>query len=344
MNEKNIAKALKAKLDDWMESIDDEKIVKIIKENAIITGGAIVNLLNDEMPNDYDVYFKTHEAVVEIAKYYAHRWKEGDRIEIVENTDLFDLCNNVENGLCYDRIINNDFSNVPKEFIGKINNLLHKKDKRVTMFIKSSGVIINEDESCIDDETEPNYELSQIYETEPYTSENKEEPTQPNPEITKPKYRPRYFSTNALSLSDKIQIIIRFYGSIEDIHKNYDYIHCTCSYDYETNKVNLPQKALISIINKELNYEGSKYPLCSIIRSRKFIARGWKLNAGQYVKMALQLNELNLKDLNVFKDQLTGVDSAYFNQAIDLIIKKQKEDPYFTIDNNYLFEIINRIF
>ena len=60
--------------------------------------------------------------------------------------------------------------------------------------------------------------------------------------------------------------------------------------------------------------------------------------------MALQLNELDLKDLNVFKDQLTGVDSAYFSQAIEMIAKKQEEDSNFKVDNTYLFEIINRIF
>jgi hypothetical protein len=84
--------------------------------------------------------------------------------------------------------------------------------------------------------------------------------------------------------------------------------------------------------------------LCSIIRTRKFISRGWIINAGQYLKMALQLNELNLKDLNVFKDQLAGVDSAYFAQAISMIAERKEKDPTFEIDNSYLFEVINRIF
>ena len=66
------------------------------------------------------------------------------------------------------------------------------------------------------------------------------------------------------------------------------------------------------IINKELIYTGSKYPLCSIIRTRKFIERGYHINAGQYVKMAWQLNKLDLNNLDVFKDQLMGVDSFYW--------------------------------
>jgi hypothetical protein len=160
----------------------------------------------------------------------------------------------------------------------------------------------------------------------------------------KPAYRPVWLSTNAITLSDKIQIVVRFYGEPEQIHDTYDYVHCTCHWQSWDGELVLPARALTAIINKELYYVGSKYPLCSIIRSRKFIARGWHINAGQFVKMALQLNELNLKDMKVFEDQLVGVDSAYFSSAIYQIQQKQEADPNYPIDNNYLFEIINRIF
>lgn len=294
MNSKNIAKSLNAKLNDWCSYIEDEKIKKLIKENAIVTGGALVSLLNGEKPNDYDIYFKTKESVKEIAEYYAKTWnnthKDKATVEIQDN------------------------------------------DNKIQCFIRSVGAVMEENERCIDDNTEP-IEIDQIIEET--KDEQKEE---------KPKYRPRYFSTNAISLSNDIQIVIRFYGDVEDIHKNYDFVHCTCSYDYKENRVNLPAKALEAIINKELIYCGSKYPLCSIIRTRKFLSRGYTINAGQYLKMALQLNELDLHDLDVFKDQLTGVDSAYFEQVITYLSEKKEKDKDFQIDDAYLFEIINRIF
>lgn len=293
MNSKNMAKSLKAKLDDWCKYIDDKEVIKTIKENAIVTGGALVSLLNGDKPNDYDIYFKDKESVVKIAQYYAQKWNEAHE----------------------------DKSSV----------LIKDDNDRIQCFIQSAGAVMEDDENGIDDSSEP--------ETEPFTEETEDEQKQ-----EKPKYRPRYFSTNAISLSNDIQIVIRFYGDVDKIHENYDFVHCTCSYDYKANKVNLPAKALEAIINKELVYTGSKYPLCSIIRTRKFLSRGYTINAGQYLKMALQLNELNLKDLNVFKDQLTGVDSAFFSQAIDMIAKKQEEDSSFQIDNTYLFKIINRIF
>lgn len=76
MNSKNIAKALKAKLNDWLKNIEDDEIKKVISENAIITGGALVSLLQGEQPNDYDVYFKTKESCEKVAQYYANIWNK----------------------------------------------------------------------------------------------------------------------------------------------------------------------------------------------------------------------------------------------------------------------------
>src|SRR3546814_2858608 len=69
---------------------------------------------------------------------------------------------------------------------------------------------------------------------------------------------------------------------------------------------------LESLLCKELRYVGSKYPVCSVIRLRKLIRRGWVINAGQILKMMMQVSELDLTNPAVLQDQLTGVDSAYF--------------------------------
>jgi hypothetical protein len=282
---KNIKKALNAKVEDWLKSIDNKDIEKLIRENAIITGGAIVSMLTNDEVHDYDVYFRTKEACTKVATYYA---------------DLFNKT--------HDTTVS-----------------VKVEDDRVQCFIQSKGVASDEEENDITDETEPYVESPAINDD-------------------KPKYRPVFFSTNAISLSDKIQLVIRFYGSPEEIHKNYDFVHCTCCYSFFDNELTLPSRALESIINKELYYIGSRYPVCSIIRTRKFISRGWTINAGQYLKMSLQVSELDLKDLKTFKDQLAGVDSAYFAHAIDQIEKAKEKNPDMKIENTYLFEVINRIF
>jgi hypothetical protein len=285
MNGKNIKKALNSKIEDWLKCVEDADIVKVLRENIIITGGAIVSMLQGEEVHDYDVYFRTKEACVKIAGYYA-------------------------------ALFNKTHSQVVTITV---------EDDRVQCFIRSAGVAADEEENGIIDETEPYVETPTI-----------------NDE--KPKYRPVFFSTNAISLSDKIQLVIRFYGTPEEIHKNYDFVHCTCWYSFFDNTLELPSMALEAIINKELYYTGSRYPVCSIIRTRKFISRGWTINAGQYLKMCLQVSELDLKDMKTFKDQLAGVDSAYFSSAVAQIEKMKEKDPNINIDNTYLFEVINRIF
>ncbi len=153
-------------------------------------------------------------------------------------------------------------------------------------------------------------------------------------------YAPVYMSSNAITLSDGIQLICRFYGEPEEIHSNYDFIHCTCYWKSWDDELVLPQAALESILTKELRYVGSKYPLCSIIRIRKFMARQWTINAGQILKMVMQLQELDLKDIATLQDQLVGVDSAYFGKIINLLQEKNVEK----VDAGYLMTIIDRVF
>jgi hypothetical protein len=203
---------------------------------------------------------------------------------------------------------------------------------RIKIFIESKGV-------AGDDETEPDlptYEdAMQTNITPDSDTENIEE---------KPKYQPVYLSSNAITLKGKIQLVIRFYGNPEQIHDNYDFVHCTNYWTSSDRKVHMNLGAMEAIINKELRYMGSKYPLCSIIRTRKFINRGWTINAGQYLKMCMQLNELNLKDINVLEDQLVGVDSAYFSMLIEALQKKIDKDETFKITPDYVSVIIDKIF
>ena len=310
MNSKNIKKSLNAKLKKWLESIDDNEIKKVIKENTIITGGAIVSLLTGEEVNDYDVYFRTREAVLKVAEYYV------DKFNKTHKTTAF---------------VKQEYE---RDGFGFETNKLVPNSK-INIFIQSKGVLADEDAETITDETEPIL---------PEEDEELLEQAEKEKLISKPKYRPVYLTSNAITLSDKIQIVIRFWGEVEEIHKNYDFAHCTCAWSSWDNELSLPTKALECIINKELYYMGSKYPLCSIIRTRKFIQRGYTINAGQYLKMAMQLNELDLKDVSVLQDQLIGVDSAYFDMVIGAIRSKKEKEPEWQIDNSYVFELINRIF
>lgn len=163
-------------------------------------------------------------------------------------------------------------------------------------------------------------------------------------ENKKDKYRPVFLSQNAITLSDRIQLVVRFYGDADEIHKNYDFVHCTNYWTSKDRKLVLRPEATQAILCKELTYVGSKYPLCSVIRTRKFVRRGWIINAGQYLKMMFQLSLLDLSDIAVLEDQLTGVDSAYFSSLIEGLRTKQENDSAFKIGYEYVAKIVDKIF
>lgn len=157
------------------------------------------------------------------------------------------------------------------------------------------------------------------------------------------KYVPQFFSPNAISLSDDIQIVNRFWGSVEEIHKTFDFIHATNYFTFEDGVVT-NKEALESLLTKRLKYQGSLYPLTSIIRSKKFVKRGWNIGAGEYLKIMFQISELNLKDPDVLEDQLIGVDVAYFATIINILRGKFEEDKNFNITATYLNTLIERVF
>lgn len=156
-------------------------------------------------------------------------------------------------------------------------------------------------------------------------------------------YRMVYLSDNAITLSDGIQIILRFTGDVETIHSTFDFIHAT---NYFTIKEGIVtnKKALESILTRELMYQGSKFPLTSIIRTRKFIKRGWNISAGEYLKIMYQISKLDLNDIDVLTEQLIGVDVVYFDRLL-VKLREFNTGLHEVKDiSEYLFELIDEVF
>jgi hypothetical protein len=169
---------------------------------------------------------------------------------------------------------------------------------------------------------------------------NKDDSPENNKENTG-KYNVLAITSNAITLSDNVQVVLRFVGPAEEIHKNYDFVHATNYYTEKTGLV-LHQAALESILARELKYVGSLYPVCSIFRIKKFINRGWTITAGETLKILFDVNKLDLYNIEVLKDQLTGVDTTYFQRLIEELQAGDAAGK--AIDRTYIFEIINEIF
>ena len=137
------------------------------------------------------------------------------------------------------------------------------------------------------------------------------------------KYRPICVTEHAVTLANNVQIVLRFCYSVEDIINVFDFIHCKNV--WHDGSVTFNSDAIESILTRDLVYTGSSYPLASLIRMRKFIKRGWNINAGQILKIVFDLQKLDLNDYDVLRNQLVGVDTAFFSE---LLIQMRQEKPH----------------
>lgn len=317
MNKKIINSILVRKFNSFVESIKEQNVADAVRNNTVITGGCIASMLLKEKVNDFDIYFRDKQTTRLVAEYYVDKFKKIHKgTEKVSKFSVYDD---------------------PKDC------------DRIRIMIKSAGVVgentnqnqyqyfegrpLEEGDEYIRRSLEENLEGADELDGEKIDDENKKE-----------KFRPVFMTDNAITLSDKVQIIIRFYGEPEKIHENYDFVHCTNYWTSWDKQVVLKKDALESLLTRQLQYVGSKYPVCSMIRTRKFIKNNWHINAGQFLKIAMQISELDLNNVDVLEDQLTGVDTAYFLQMIQWIREKQQAEENFNLNMPYIVSLIDKLF
>lgn len=300
-----IKKELKEKIEEWIASIDDEIVRDAVEKDTIITGGSIASMLLGDPVNDFDVYFRTKDTTKLVADYYVDKFNKT-RQETEEDV----------------------VSYVPIVKEERIVNCKGVAENRILIYMKSAGV------AAIEQKPYQYFEAVSEDATHAFG-----ESLKPQNESNK-HYRPVFLSSNAITLSDKMQLVIRFFGEPTEIHDNYDFIHAMNYYDYGSDELVMHPEALEALLSRTLVYKGSLYPIASVFRTKKFIERGWRISAGQQLKMMWQISELDLKDFEVIKEQLTGVDQAYLYQLTEALTDVDHEK----INSTYVAEIIDRIF
>jgi hypothetical protein len=303
MQIKTIKKVITTKLEEWLASITDAKLREDVKNNLLVSGGSIASLFLNDPVNDYDIYLQDIDVLLRLTNYYV--------LPLVPEygATVWDGAKKVELIEEYRSVRGGDYLTQDNYWASTLRNL---EANQVKIFVDGGGVKI---ENALQNASET--------------------------EIPK-KYQVSFLSPNAISLTDDIQIVIRFHGTPEEIHKTFDFIHATNYFTFKDGIVtNI--KALESLIAKQLYYQGSLYPLTSVIRAKKFIKRNWNISAGEYLKMMFQISTLDLQNIDILEEQLIGVDVAYFSVLISALRSHNSSNPQFKLSAEYLNSLIDRI-
>ena len=198
MKVKTIKRIIVKKLNEWLATIDDVTLRDDVRENLVLSGGSITSMLLQEPVNDYDIYIQDVLVCERLAEYYC------------KNQGINVLNGNLKEEYLKD--INPDDLYIETEFGENVSAVaimfksLHPG--QIKLEIDGAGVEASKTKEVLKEKKKPvNGGTEWTYEPKPY--------------------QPVFFSQNAISLSDDIQIVIRFTGTVEEIHKSYDFIHAT---------------------------------------------------------------------------------------------------------------------
>jgi len=302
---------------------DDENLAEDVKATAFVAGGAIASLLHYRKINDLDIYFTDPDVLVRVCNY------------------------------CLARI--------PGPKPGDVKNIgatVKRDGDDISIYIPSAGVEGGEDGrgDYTFFEQRPSGQADEFLDTitsgedvdtmaDLYGDELAAEINAPTVEHLTPapsdaRYKVLMVTANAISISNGIQIVVRFNGKPSEVVKEFDFEH-TKAYWMPKHGLTIGKAALECLLTKELRYTGTRYPLCAMFRVRKFLHREWSITAGELLKIGFDISQLDLTNFETLKDQLVGVDTAYFSQLLSLISKDSKQGE---IDRSYVVGLIDRIF
>lgn len=304
MKTKTIKKLLTNKLNEWIATIDGVGLQEDVRNNLLVSGGSIASMLLRTDVNDYDIYIQDMDVLKRLANYYCR----GEVLDGREREELLaDRFPDIEDG----------------RHVGEnagIDDITHDGLYVAEPYVRIAN--LNPNQIKLDIQS-----VGKKFEVLPQNKEGNNV------------YLPVFLSQNAISLTNDIQIVLRFNGTPEEIHKTFDFIHATNYFTFKDGLV-LNLDAMTSLMTRDLRYQGSMYPLTSIIRMKKFIGRGWNIGAGEILKIMFQISLLDLQDIKVLEDQLIGVDVAYFGLLIDAL----RVTPKTEITVNHINELIDKIF
>lgn len=303
---KYLKESLKLSGEEELTQDDKDKILQFqeqIKNDVIVTGGCFTSMLQGELPNDLDIYLKTHESASLIAWFYLNKMIETGSLEVSDYTPKIETTEDSDG---------------------------------ISIMIRSQGVASEE----IDSKKYKYFEAFPEAATDEFFKKYREKVSKDVLESGK-HYQVQFMTSNAITLNNGLQIITRFVGDPVKIHSNFDFIHATNYWTWDESVI-YNESALTSTFEKRLRYFGSKFPVASIFRMKKFVERGWRISAGEMLKIQYDVSKLDLDDIKVLRQQSIGMDSAYFSQVIQLLHDRQTTNEQ--IDRTYLFQAIEAAF
>ena len=161
-----------------------------------------------------------------------------------------------------------------------------------------------------------------------------------------PEVKTKYNTDNAVSFrlhGKKVQFIKKegFVGEPENVIPHFDFTVSMCAYLPETRQFHYDPKFMEHLAARTLVYNpDSKNPLSTMVRVKKFLARGYSVSGVELVKLGLAINNLKIETYKDLKEQLEGIDTVLLKELTDALLVKADSEydfrEFLTMAEEYL--------
>lgn len=126
-----------------------------------------------------------------------------------------------------------------------------------------------------------------------------------------------------------MQVIVGNYKTAQDIFNSFDFTVCMAAFDFETEEYTFHPDFWPDVASRVIRFnEGTKYPLNSLLRIKKYMAKGYTVSKSQLIKMALTIHKTS-DQMRKWEDLETAIGGIYGKH---LSLSVDKTLP-FTYDN-----------
>jgi len=130
------------------------------------------------------------------------------------------------------------------------------------------------------------------------------------------------FSLRSKADKIKVQLIKKskvFNKSIEAVLGVFDFSVCQAGFDFEKSVFVTHDNFIYDLSKRELVFnKDSTAPLNTLIRIKKYLARGFSMSPKEMVRLALVINSLDLTKIEVVKENVAGLGSG----ELEVVTKK----------------------
>lgn len=118
----------------------------------------------------------------------------------------------------------------------------------------------------------------------------------------------------------RVQLITnpKFSGEPHEVFEWFDFTITHGAYRFDTCEFVFGDRFLQDLSKRRLVYSGnSRYPICAMYRTKKYVARGFELSGATIMHIALCIVQLKINSYAELKEQLMGIDTMYLQKLLE---------------------------